>query len=244
VSYRSGKIFVYLTFSREVKLREPKAVMGVDLNFNNATYTIVDLNGSLVSMGVIPFRGLGRALHLKRPAEELQRRYPKSWRFLRWVRRARNILTDSSHHIAKRLVEIAKEYSAVIAFEDLEKLKERANGGKLSWELQLWCYRRIQSFVECKALAEGIKVVYVDPRGTSRTPPNGKPLVFINYRFVKLGDATTTRDAITSWNLALRGLRRMRGSRVKWSPDSPRGEAMTPRAKRGNPGGMFTGIHR
>ena len=244
VSYRNGKIVVYLTFNREVKLREPKAVMGVDINFNNITYTVIDLNSNLVSMGVIPFKGLSKALHLKRLAERFQRKYPRSWRFLgwarraraRWLRRARNVLLDSSHYTAKRLVEIAKEYSAIIALEDLEKLRGRANGDRLSWELQLWCYRRIQSFIEYKALAEGIKVVYVDPRGTSKTSPNGKPLKFINYRFVKLGGTTTTRDVIASWNLAQRGLKQMRRSGVMLTPDSPRGEAMTPRAKRGNPG--------
>jgi putative transposase len=39
--------------------------MGVDLNFNNITYTVVDPSGNLVSMGIIPFRGLKRALHLR-----------------------------------------------------------------------------------------------------------------------------------------------------------------------------------
>jgi len=76
----------------------------------------------------------------------------------------------------------------------------------------------LQSFVEYKALIEGIRVVYVDPRDTSRTSPNGKPLKFINYRFAQLGDTVTSRDVVASWNLALRGLTQMRGSRVKWSP--------------------------
>jgi len=257
VSYRDGRIFIYLTFNKEVKLREHKTVIGIDLNFNNATYTIVDSNGNLVSMGVIPFRGLGRALHLKKLAEKLQERYPRSWRFLKWVRRvrarwlrrARNILLDSSHHVAKKLVEIAKEYSALIVLEDLERLRGRVNGARLSWEIQLWCYRRIQSYIHYKAVAEGIKVVYVDPRGTSKTSPNGKPLVFIDYRFAKLGDTVTTRDVVASWNLALRGLKQMRGSRVKWSPDSLRSEAMTPRAKRENSGAekysqVFTGNYK
>jgi len=47
-----------------------------------------------------------------------------------------------------------------------------------------------------KALIEGIRIVYVDPKGTSKTPPNGKPLKFISYRFVKLGDTVTTRDVV------------------------------------------------
>ena len=243
VSLRNGKIAVYLIFNREVKLKESKAIMGVDVNFNNITYTVVDLNGNLVSMGVIPYRGLSRALHLKKLAEKLQKRFPKSWRFLkcvrraraRWLRRARNILTDSSHYIAKRIVKIAKEHSAVIVLEDLEKLKKRTNSAKLSWESHLWCYERIQSYIEYKALVEGIRVTYVNPRGTSKRSSNGKPLKFINYKFVELGGTITTRDVIASWNLALRGLKQMRGSRVKWSPDSLRDEAVKLRAKQRNP---------
>jgi putative transposase len=77
VSYKSGGILVYLTFNKKVLLKEPRAVMGVDINFNNVTYTVIDLDGNLVSMGVIPFRGLRRALHLKKLSEGLQRRCPQ-----------------------------------------------------------------------------------------------------------------------------------------------------------------------
>jgi putative transposase len=83
VSYRDGKILVYITFHRDVKPTDFRAVIGVDIDFSNITYTILDLNGSLVSIGVIPFKGLRRALHLKKLAEELQKRCPRSWRFLK-----------------------------------------------------------------------------------------------------------------------------------------------------------------
>ena len=118
----------------------------------------------------------------------------------------------------------------------MEKLRENGNGGKkLSWERPMWCYRRVQEYAEYKALVEGIKVIYVDPAGTSRRSPNGKTLKFVNYRLVQLGGAITSRDVVASWNLALRGLQRMRGSRVRWSPDSPRSRAVKTRAKRGSP---------
>ncbi len=153
--------------------------------------------------------------------------------------------------MAKRIVEVAGEYNALIAFEDLRKLRENSNSGeKLSWETQLWCDRRIQSYAEYKALMEGLRVVYVDPRRTSKTPLNGKLLRFINYRFVELGNTVTSRDVVASWNLALKALQRMRGSRVTWSPDSPRSEAVKTRAKRGNPEArityskIFTAIHQ
>jgi hypothetical protein len=101
--------------------------MGVDINFNNITCTIIDLNSGLVSIGVIPFKGLKKALHYRKLAENLQRRYPKNWRFLKWARRvrarwlskARYILVDTAHYVSKRLVEVAREYNAVIVFEVL-----------------------------------------------------------------------------------------------------------------------------
>jgi putative transposase len=262
VSYRNGKILIYITFHRDVKPIDFRAVVGIDINFNNITYTVIDLNGSLVTIGVIPFKGFRRALHLKKLSEELQKRYPNSWRFIKWVRgvrgrwlsKARNILMDPAHRASKRLAEIAKEYNALIVFEDLDKLKENSNNNyKLSWEKSLWCYKRIQMFTEYKAAFHGIKTIYVNPFKTSRKSPNGKKLRFINYRHVELGGVVTSRDVVASWNIALRGLKklkRMRGSRVLLSPDSPADEGVKTRPNAGNPEArkiypqIFTAIHK
>ena len=262
ISYRNGKILVYITFHKDVKLIAFKTIMGVDINFNNITYTVIDLSGNLITIGVIPFKGLERALHLKKLAEELQKRFPRSWRFLKWVRRvrgrwlreARNILIDSAHKLSKKLVEIAREYRALIVFEDLEKLRENSKHCyKLSWRKSLWCYKRIQMFTEYKAIFHGIKTVYVDPAKTSRKSPNGKKFKFINYRFVELGGVVTSRDVVASWNIALRGLeklKRMRGLGVMLSSDSSVDEGMRIRPNAGNPGArkiypqISTAIHR
>ena len=146
VSYKDNTIWVYLTFEKEVSVKPPRAVMGVDVNFNNITYTIIDLRGKLITIGVIPFNGLTRALTHKKIAEKLRKKYPKSWRFNKRVlevirkhyRRARNILIDSTHYASKRIVEIAEEYNAMIVLEDLSKLRARVNSGKrFNWELSL-----------------------------------------------------------------------------------------------------------
>jgi putative transposase len=172
LSYRYGRFYVYITFHKDIVPREPEAIMGVDLNFNNITYTIIDLNSNLVSMGVIPFKGLKKARHYRKLAEDLQRKHPRNWRFLKWARRvrarwlnkARNILVDTAHRVSKKLVEIAREHNAIIVFEDLEEIKRNNNGGKrLSWMKPMWCYRRIQEYTEYKALLDGIKTIYVKP---------------------------------------------------------------------------------
>ncbi|MCD6301847.1 MAG: IS200/IS605 family accessory protein TnpB-related protein, partial [Staphylothermus sp.] len=165
-------------------------VMGVDINFDNITYTIVDTNENLVSMGTIPFNGLKRALGHRIVAENIQRKYPREWRYVKGVReairrhgrRARNILTDSCH-CSRRIVEIAKEYNALLVLEDLNKLRNRANGSRrFNKKLSLWAYRRIQSYIHYKAILEELPIAYVDPRNTSKISPLGGKLKFINYR--------------------------------------------------------------
>ena len=198
-------------------MMKPNTVMGVDINFDNITYTIVDTNENLVSMGTIPFNGLKRALGHRIVAENIQRKYPREWRYVKGVReairrhggRARNILTDSCHYISRKIVEIAKEYNALIVLENLNKLRNKTNSSRwFNKKLSLWAYHRIQSYIHYKTLTEGLLVIYADPRNTSRTSPLGDELEFINYRWVKLAcGIITTRDVITSWNLALRGLK-------------------------------------
>jgi len=157
----------------------------------------------------------------------------------RWLNKARNILVDSAHRASKRLAEIAREYRALIVFEDLDRLKENSNNSyKLSWEKSLWCYKRIQMFTEYKAMVNGIKTIYVNPFKTSRKSPNGKKLKFINYRFAELGGVVTSRDVVASWNIALKGLKklkRVRGSWVKLSLNSPADEGVKTRLNVGNP---------
>ncbi len=216
ISYRDSTIWVYFIFEKGVKLVKPRTIMGIDINFNNITYTIIDLSGKLVSMGVIPFNGLKRALAHRIIAEKIQKRYSKRWRYVKGIReaikrhgrKAKNILVDSCHYISRRVVEIAREYNALIVLEDLDKLRSRVNGSRrFNKRLTLWAYHRIQSYIHYKALTEGLHVLYVNPRGTSKTSPIGGRLVFINYRWVRLPTGlVVTRDIIASWNLALRGL--------------------------------------
>lgn len=221
ISYRDEEIWVYFTFEKDVKFIKPKAVMGVDLNFNNITYTIVDLNGKVIIMGTVKFNGLKRSLAHKVISERIMKKYPRRWRYVRKIReairrhgrRARNILIDSSHYISRKVVEIAKEYNALIVLENLNKLRSRTNGSrKFNKKLALWAYRRVQGYIYYKALIERLQVTYVDPKGTSKTSPLGGKLVFINYRWMKLSDGhVVTRDIIASWNIALRGLRSLTG---------------------------------
>ena len=191
--------------------------MGVDINFNNIAYTIIDVDGKLITIDTIPFNGLRRALVHKIIAERIQKSYSRKWRYVKEIReairkhggKAKNILVDSCHYVSRRTVEVAKEYDALIVLENLIKLKNRVNGSKgFNRKLSLWSYRRIQSYIHYKALIEGTPVAYVSAKGSSRESPIGGKLVFINYRWAKLPNGhVVTRDIVASWNIALRGFR-------------------------------------
>ncbi len=124
-------------------------------------------------------------------------------------RRARSILLDSTHYVSRRIVEVAKEYNALIVLEDLNKLRTRVNvSRRFNKKLTLWTYHRLQSYIHYKALVKNLPVIYADPRNTSRTSPIGGKLEFVNYRWAKLPNRyIVARDLIASWNLALRGLK-------------------------------------
>ncbi|ABN69868.1 transposase, IS605 OrfB family [Staphylothermus marinus F1] len=244
VSFRNNNIWVYLVFEKQVIPRKLRTVMGVDINFDNVTYTILDMNGKLVTMGTIPFKGLRKALHYKKLAEKIQKRYPRNWRYVKWVRRVRgrwlrragNILRDTSHYVAKKIVGIADEHDSVIVLEDLENIKSNNNGKRFNWRIHFWAYRRIQEYIYYKALMRNMLTVFIDPKYTSKKSPIGGKLIFLNYKYVKLPNGfIVTRDLIASWNLALKYLQ-MKGSKWSmWSPNSPLREGMKTQPKRGKP---------
>ena len=45
ISYRNNEIWTYFIFEKHVELQTPKTIMGIDINFYNISYTIIDLKG-------------------------------------------------------------------------------------------------------------------------------------------------------------------------------------------------------
>ena len=93
--------------------------------------------------------------------EKIQKRYPKSWRFIKGVRKAierhgkriKNISWDYAHKLGDLVAELALKHNSVIILEDLEKLKENNKKSReFNKRLGLWFYRRIQFCVEYEAM--------------------------------------------------------------------------------------------
>jgi putative transposase len=214
VKYDKGGFWVSIYFRRAVKTVKPGTVMSIDLNFDNVT------------LAVFTFTPSGRLLRLKRFKtphrkvltqriwiERIQGRYPRSWRFIKGIRRAverhgertRSISWDYAHRVGDLVAELALRYRSAVVLEDLEELRENGKKNKrFNKRLGLWFYRRIQFCVEYEAMERNLEVVKVDPRGTSsKCPRCGGKLVENGYRVLRcrrcgfVGD----RDVIAAVNL-------------------------------------------
>jgi putative transposase len=173
VKYEDGEFWVSVYFRRAIKPVKPRTIMSIDLNFDNVTIAVFTLNGKLLRLKRFktPHR---KILTHKIWIERFQRRYPRSWRFIKGVRRAierhgeriRNISWDYSHKLGDLIAELALKYHSVVVLEDLDELRENNRRGKeFNKKLGLWFYRRIQFCVDYEAGERDLEVVKVNPRG-------------------------------------------------------------------------------
>jgi putative transposase len=195
VKYDEGVFWVSIYFKRAVKPLEPRTVMAIDLNFGNVTLAIYTLNGRRVRLKKhnTPHK---KILTHKIWIEKIQKRYPKSWRFIKGVRKAierhgeriKNISWDYAHKTGNTIAKLAFRHHSVIILEDLEKLREnnKKKDKEFNKKLGLWFYRRIQFCVEYEAMERNLRVAKIDPRGTSsKCPRCGGKLVEDGYRILR-----------------------------------------------------------
>jgi len=212
VKYKNEEFWISIYFKKIVKQTKPKTVMAIDLNFDNLTLAVFTLNGRVVRLKRFK-TPLRKMLTHRIWIEGVQRRHPRSWRFIEGVRRAikkhgervRNISWDYAHKIGDLIAELALKHNSIIVLEDLDKLRGNAKKGRrFNKRLGLWFYHRVQFCINYEVKERGLKIVKVNPRGTSSTCPEcSSKLVEDGYRTLRcsrcnfIGD----RDVVATINL-------------------------------------------
>ncbi|MBO1437994.1 RNA-guided endonuclease TnpB family protein [Meiothermus sp. CFH 77666] len=150
----------------------------------------------------------------------------------------RRWMTDLNHKTSKKLVDLATQYpNPVLAFEKLDGIRDRVRGSKrFNRMVSSWAFRQLVDFVLYKAERAGVRVVFVDPRKTSRTCPRCRHATRANrpeqshFRCVACGYQGNA-DVVASLNIAdvAAGLLR------HGPPDTARPSA-APRRGAGQPG--------
>lgn len=117
----------------------------------------------------------GRSIrHRREHFADVRRRYQRHGRIdkVKATRgKERRWMKDINHKISRQLVDLANEYdNPVIVFERLDGIRYRTRGSKrFNRMMSSWAFRQLIDFVQYKCEREGIPVIFVDPRGTSKT---------------------------------------------------------------------------
>jgi len=215
VKYENEELWVSVYFKKTVRSVKPRTVVAIDVNFDNLTLAVFTLSGKLVRLK--RFRTPLRKMLIHRIwIERIQKRYSRSWRYVKGVRRAierhgeriRSISWDYSHKTGDLIADLALRYRSVVVLEDLEKLRDNAKKGReFNKRLTHWFYRRIQFCIEYEARERGLEVARTSPQGTSsKCPRCGSRLVDTGYRTLRCSKCgfTGDRDVVATINLYMR----------------------------------------
>ncbi|MEM2499357.1 MAG: zinc ribbon domain-containing protein [Sulfolobales archaeon] len=209
------KVYVAVYFRRAVKPRRTRTIMTIDVNFDNVTLAVFALSGELLKLKRFK-TPLRKILTHRIWIERIQRKYSRSWRFVKGVKKAikkhgnriRSIAWDYAHKLGDRVAEIANEHSSTIVLEDLDKLRDRVNrSSNFNKKLSLWFYKKMQFTISYEALERRLLVSYVNPMKTSSTCPKcGSRLEDSGGRVLRCGRCGLTgdRDVIACINLFYR----------------------------------------
>jgi len=162
---------VGITFSKETAPIEPTGLVGIDSNLDNVT--LVD------SKGNVERYDLEKATQVRSKYREIRSRFTRNDVRIRrriyrkYGQKQRNKVSHIIHNISKHIVEDAKAKRFGIVMEKLtglRRLYRKGNGQGRFYRgrLNSWGFGELQRQIEYKAHWEGVPVLYVPARNTSR----------------------------------------------------------------------------
>lgn len=168
VTYSKRKKEFYINIVLSTTVPDPKGTnpVGVDRGLRNLAVTST---GLVFPGGAV----LHRRRHFRRLRESLQRKGTKGAKRLlrRLSGKERRWMMDVNHIISKRIVE-SLQPGDVLVLEELKHIRQRIRIAKRQRaDLHSWAFGQLQTFLEYKALARAIPIIYVDAHNTSRTCP-------------------------------------------------------------------------
>jgi len=175
---RDEWFYFVIPIKKEVEIRqEYDGIVGVDLGLRyNAVITLLHKNGKITEVEFLKYRKLMHKIRmLWHRIDELKSMLPEgqrtSKRIQRLWRKIKRINNWIAHNVSKKIVEVAKENNAMIAMENLKRLRpiRGKNSRKNNRRISNWVRGKIVKYTAYKARWEGIRVKLVSPKNTSKT---------------------------------------------------------------------------
>jgi IS605 OrfB family transposase len=213
---RKGEWYAHFNLSREVAVPDsPETVIGIDRGEKNFAVAV----GIQKDSPTKPRKGMfwsgaeikalkGKYHHIRRNLG--RKKLPQEIKKIkgRLSRKTDQLL----HKLANEIVAYATQFEKpVIALEDLTHIRKgfrkKKNGKRLNRRMNSLPFRRLQDYIEYKALKEGVPVEFIDPENTTKECHRCGTVNNVgyhrNYRCPNCG-LTYDRDLNASINIAQR----------------------------------------
>nr|MDO8135294.1 transposase [Candidatus Njordarchaeum guaymaensis] len=220
-----------LAYSKETSQIEPKGLIGIDSNLDNAT--IADSGGSIQKYN------LSRATEIKENCRQVKMGFRRNDYRIRkricakYGRIQRTKVGWILHNASAGVVKQAKEKQFGIVMENLRgirKLHRKGNGQGKNYRARMnsWSFAKLQRQIEYKAMWEGIPIYHVNPSRTSLVCATcGSPITECAERKVYCPRCSRVvdRDENAALNLVNAGLRfSLKGAAHEAVKGNPEGE--------------------
>jgi len=155
----------------EKELIKPVGTIGVDLGYYNLLVASDEKGREVMRVqGDVLIR---HKEHLENLTARRQHRLIEEFGiYAKTNHKDRKFVNDLNHKIAKELVLKAKQLNRAIVLEKLKGLKRQKRPKQLRKILHRWSYADLIAKITYKAKLHGVPVVFVSPRGTSKTCSN------------------------------------------------------------------------
>ena len=182
---------ISMSFSRAAEVVEPRGYVAYDINERS-------IDGASIEDGRVKVEkyDLSRICEVRygcfERVRKVQARYARDRRVakkiqIKWFTKQNNKVNSVLHQISSKIVKRAKEKKQAIILEDLKHIRKAVNRkvlgiNKLNGKIQLigkyskklkrrlnsWPFKRLQTFIDYKTRWEGVEIVYVNPKNTSK----------------------------------------------------------------------------
>nr|MDO8134083.1 transposase [Candidatus Njordarchaeum guaymaensis] len=183
---------VSVAFSKTTEITEPESYVAYDMNERSIDGVSIREDGKLI----VESCDLSRVSETRHGYFErvrrVQAKYAKDSRVVGkiqrdWFTNQNNKVNTVLHQASSAIIRQARNNKQGIIIEDLRHIRNAVNrkvlavnnfNGRVQWiserskrlkrRLNSWSFRKLQNFIQYKALWEGVKVVKVNPWNTSR----------------------------------------------------------------------------
>jgi len=169
--YIRDNFYLYFTVKKEIEIPTPNrsfTPVAVDIGLVNLAVSVTPsevrfFNGRMTQHKRDRYAKVRRSLGKRKKLRKIKEIQGKEQRYIR----------DINHKISSAILEQAKRLgNPVVVLENLKNIREKIGfSRKMNRRLHNWNFRQLQDFIHHKAEWEGIPVVYLDAKYTSRTCP-------------------------------------------------------------------------